>query len=571
MKKYLTLFAMAALAGALVGGCQKPASTADNEQEIEKRVQERLAEEHQAERQKQLDDQAAQLQQRQQDLDAREQALQSAGTPAQTVAETEVSPAPDSEDEDEAPPTISNAGFYDSLSPYGAWLQVPGINGYVWQPYVAQQDPNWRPYRQGHWAYTDQGWAWVSNEPFGWATYHYGRWEQLADTGWVWIPGDQWAPAWVSWRQSDDYVGWAPLPPDNGPILSYDDGYQGSYDLDPGAYSFVPIADFCQPVIVNYIIATNYNTVICNKTVNITKIGKTKTRHGDLVKNPGPPPLLVQNKTKKPVKPLRIKPEQGPGSTAQRGDHFYVVTPRVPDPRQSRNRPANVQQVTRPAQPVRGPVQPTNPTATRQPGQDEQPLYPRNQTSPGNPSTQPPNRTGLQTPSLQPSTGLSTGRVQDPRQLQLEQPQRQQQLRRQQLQSSRAVQGGQSSTPDQSDQQSRPVQGQGQAWHQQQQPAVEAQQAQALEAQRQQQEAPRAQRQAERAQQQQEAAAQAQAQAQAARERQQAAQSEAQPQRQSDARPQPQPQQSQSQSSSTQSDNGRHTGNGHGGKNDQDQ
>src|SRR2546423_9736807 len=28
------------------------------------------------------------------------------------------------------------------------------------------------------------------------------------------VPGDEWAPAWVSWRSSKDYVGWAPLPPE---------------------------------------------------------------------------------------------------------------------------------------------------------------------------------------------------------------------------------------------------------------------------------------------------------------------------------------------------------------------
>jgi hypothetical protein len=33
------------------------------------------------------------------------------------------------------------------------------------------------------------------------------------DYGWVWIPGQVWAPAWVVWRWGDGWVGWAPLPP----------------------------------------------------------------------------------------------------------------------------------------------------------------------------------------------------------------------------------------------------------------------------------------------------------------------------------------------------------------------
>ena len=30
------------------------------------------------------------------------------------------------------------------------------------------------------------------------------------------MPGTQWAPAWVAWRGSDDYLAWAPLPPGRG-------------------------------------------------------------------------------------------------------------------------------------------------------------------------------------------------------------------------------------------------------------------------------------------------------------------------------------------------------------------
>ena len=90
--------------------------------------------------------------------------------------------------------------IYDNLSG-GNWIDVEGY-GYGWQPDVATSDPNWRPYSDGYWAYTDYGWTWISYEDFGWATYHYGRWASLADYGWVWFPGEDldWGPAWVSWR-----------------------------------------------------------------------------------------------------------------------------------------------------------------------------------------------------------------------------------------------------------------------------------------------------------------------------------------------------------------------------------
>ena len=56
----------------------------------------------------------------------------------------------------------------------------------------------------------------ISDEPYGWATYHYGRWLYDDFQGWVWKPGVEWAPAWVGWRSNDDYIGWAPLGPGGG-------------------------------------------------------------------------------------------------------------------------------------------------------------------------------------------------------------------------------------------------------------------------------------------------------------------------------------------------------------------
>jgi len=101
--------------------------------------------------------------------------------------------------------------FFTSLSPYGAWVPSPDYN-YVWVP--TQVDPNWSPYTNGHWVYTDRyGWYFVSDEPFAWIVYHYGRWAYEPLVGWYWVPGTQWAPAWVAWRKGDTEIGWAPLPP----------------------------------------------------------------------------------------------------------------------------------------------------------------------------------------------------------------------------------------------------------------------------------------------------------------------------------------------------------------------
>src|SRR5690606_11908913 len=102
--------------------------------------------------------------------------------------------------------------FRHGLSPYGRWVQTPEY-GLVWVPDASIQVAGWRPYLHGQWVWTRYGWTWVSDEPFGWATYHYGRWGFRVGLGWFWVPGYVWGPAWVVWRRGPDVIGWAPLYP----------------------------------------------------------------------------------------------------------------------------------------------------------------------------------------------------------------------------------------------------------------------------------------------------------------------------------------------------------------------
>ena len=103
--------------------------------------------------------------------------------------------------------------FSNYLAPYGSWSNLPGY-GWGWQPTVAVASPGWTPYCDGgQWFYTDRGWYWNSYYPWGWAPFHYGRWSHNPQRGWLWFPGRTWAPSWVTWRTSNDCVGWAPLPP----------------------------------------------------------------------------------------------------------------------------------------------------------------------------------------------------------------------------------------------------------------------------------------------------------------------------------------------------------------------
>ena len=105
------------------------------------------------------------------------------------------------------------AMFYDALSAYGNWVDY-GNYGPVWYP-TQGVTQNWRPYVDGRWVPTDDGWVFETGEPWGWATYHWGNWMPTSEYGWVWSPGSTWYPSTAAWRTNDDYVGWAPIPPDD--------------------------------------------------------------------------------------------------------------------------------------------------------------------------------------------------------------------------------------------------------------------------------------------------------------------------------------------------------------------
>ena len=106
---------------------------------------------------------------------------------------------------------VYSSDFYE----YGRWVYV-STYGFVWTPrVVATRD--WAPYRQGRWVWRGGGYVWVGYEPWGWVPYHYGRWSYVARIGWCWVPpsrGDVfWAPGYVGWVRTENYVGWVPLAP----------------------------------------------------------------------------------------------------------------------------------------------------------------------------------------------------------------------------------------------------------------------------------------------------------------------------------------------------------------------
>jgi hypothetical protein len=297
MKKIYILCACLALTGFV--SCQKQQTEEERKAEIDRQVEQRLAAEHQAQEKENLAQRAAELDAREKTLSEKQEVAASTPTPRSRVAPETRAPDPSEED-------AGYNTFYTKLEPYGDWRETSDY-GYVWQPRAAEASRDWHPYTEGRWVYTDAGWTWISEEPFGWATYHYGRWTRLRTVGWVWVPGDEWAPAWVSWRKSDEYVGWAPLPPEASfdrrrGIQNWSDNY---YDVGPEQYRFVSTREFGSRQIERTLVPRERNATIINQTTNVTNITYTNT----MVVNQGPSYDELRTRSQQPIERLRLERE----------------------------------------------------------------------------------------------------------------------------------------------------------------------------------------------------------------------------------------------------------------------
>jgi hypothetical protein len=344
MKKLFVFSAVIALTSLCC--CQKQQTEAEKNAEVERQVQERLAVERQTQQQQQLD-------QRQADLDAREKALadkENSAVATSTQSEQAESESTESVSRPRAPReravTTGYTTFYNKLEPYGDWIETSDY-GYVFRPHEAASSLRWRPYTDGRWVYTDAGWTWISEEPFGWATYHYGRWTRLRGVGWVWVPGNQWAPAWVSWRKSSDYVGWAPLPPEarfdqRTGIRNWSDSY---YDVGPDQYCFVASREFGAPRVEQILLPPERNVAIINQTTNVTNI----TYKNTTIVNEGPSYDELRAISREPVQRFRLEQNANVDVSGQpprpevRGETIVIAAPVISAPVAS-ERPSTVKQ-----------------------------------------------------------------------------------------------------------------------------------------------------------------------------------------------------------------------------------
>jgi len=270
----------------------------------------------------------------------------------------------------------ATADFYQPLTPYGSWVDV-GSYGRCWRP--REVEVGWQPYTVGSWEWTDAGWYWNSDEPWAWACYHYGSWYSDPRIGWVWIPATDWAPAWVTWRSSDAYIGWAPCGP-------------GRAVLAASFFTFCDVHRFRdhfnrRDLIVN-------NTTIINRTRVIRDFqrqtvdfdGRQRTIYAN--RGPGVDSIQRATGTRFTPRPVRDVVRESPrpdnvrrdGDQRRNGDQRPANDARPTPAPTGRDQPRNYQQQNNqqqrdiPRQEQQAPIRPRQPEQRVQP--DQKPALP---------------------------------------------------------------------------------------------------------------------------------------------------------------------------------------------------
>lgn len=285
---------------------------------------------------------------------------------------------------DEDLTTVDYKEFYEQLAPHGEWIQVKpedigmkplsvqsdlknksgitlsgllGIqdayassyenNGlvYVWKPSpslavmnVEGSTPVYVPYSNGKWVNTNSGWYFKANTPPEETTSHYGRWVKNPEAGWLWVPGRVWAPAWVDWKQNDQYVSWAPLPPSVYMV----NGSMSTPVIDNNNYMIVEKKYFVEPDVYKY--NNNYyqsgERIIVNDFASLTGLVLVD----NLLVNRGPDVGLIQTIYGRNIELISIQPVRTYTEVRYTGNDYYVYKPGFKRYKSKDNKKFNVNQ-----------------------------------------------------------------------------------------------------------------------------------------------------------------------------------------------------------------------------------
>jgi len=167
----------------------------------------------------------------------------------------------------------------------------------------------------------------VSDYPWGWGPFHYGRWFYDDYYGWAWVPGPEWGPAWVAWRSGGGYYGWAPL----GPGVNI----EVNIVIPARHWVFVPqrYITYHQPY--RYCAPRHQVVNIYDNSVHIHNTYRTDNQ----VYVSGPHRDDIARATRREVPVYRVEEARRPGRTAARDGAVEVYRPRVTPDAPGNSRP----------------------------------------------------------------------------------------------------------------------------------------------------------------------------------------------------------------------------------------
>jgi hypothetical protein len=186
--------------------------------------------------------------------------------------------------------TASDDEIDTTLDGYGQWVDTDDY-GQVWRPDATVVGVDFTPYESGgSWAYTDAGWAFSCDYPWGWLPFHYGRWAWFHGY-WGWVPGHRWGPAWVEWRHGGGVVGWRPMAPTRGSGHRWHGGDAPFRDhrraeQHDAHWRFATTSDFGRPHIRSHLYGNPAEGLRVTSAVAAPPLrGTTTIRSADLMRN----------------------------------------------------------------------------------------------------------------------------------------------------------------------------------------------------------------------------------------------------------------------------------------------
>src|SRR5262249_3319440 len=147
-----------------------------------------------------------------------------------------------------------------------------------------------------------------------------------AGCGWVWAPDTVWSPAWVTWRYSDAYCGWAPLPPGCGYHAGVGLTFHSAgvsvgfaFGLASDSYPFVPSLHFHDRMPSRYALAPQQVVNVYNRTTVINNF--THDSNNTLV-NEGPGRDRIARVTRSEIQKVTLRDVPTDGTRVIKSDRL---------------------------------------------------------------------------------------------------------------------------------------------------------------------------------------------------------------------------------------------------------